>query len=73
MQIKVEVNGLVYDSQDKACKCILTESQGKVYAFLQVLDGSFKKQYWGEYSHAKPEASVRSILLNGGKWPSLPH
>jgi len=37
MQIKVEVNGLVYDS------------------------------------HAKPEASVRAILLNGGKWPNLPH
>lgn len=73
MQIRVEVNGLVYDSGDKACKCILTASQGKIYAFLQVLDGSVKKQYWGEYSHAKPEASIMAIMEHGGKWPNLSH
>ena len=34
MQIKIEINGLTYDSGHKACKCILADSQGKLYAFL---------------------------------------
>lgn len=72
MQIKVEVNGLIYDSGNKACKCILADSQGKLYAFLQALDGSIKKRYWGEYSHDAPEASIRAIMERGGKWPKLP-
>lgn len=39
MKIKVEVNGLVYDSSNPKCKCILSNSQRKLYAFLLVLDG----------------------------------
>ncbi|MEB0982848.1 hypothetical protein [Citrobacter portucalensis] len=72
MQIKVEVNGLIYDSGNKACKCILADSQGKLFAFIQVLDGSLKKRYWGEYSHDYAEASIRAIMEHGGKWPVLP-
>lgn len=33
MKIKVEVNGLVYDSSNPKCKCILSNSQRKLYAF----------------------------------------
>lgn len=50
MKIKVEVNGLVYDSSNPKCKCILSDSQRKLFAFLQVLDGDMTKRYWGEYA-----------------------
>lgn len=72
MKIKVAVNGLIYDSGNIACKCIFADSQGKLFAFLQVLDGSIKKRYWGEYSHDAAEASIRAIMEYGGKWPHLP-
>ncbi|EBG2148367.1 hypothetical protein FIP36_16615 [Salmonella enterica] len=68
----VQVNGLVYDSSNNACKCILSDSQNKIYAFIQVLDGSVTKRYWGEYSHDNPEHSIEEIMKWGGKWPSLP-
>lgn len=47
MQIKVEVNGLVYDSQDKACKCILTESQGRCTPFFRYWTGLSKNNTGG--------------------------
>lgn len=72
MKIRVEVNGLVYDSENTACKCILAASQGKVYAYIQVLDDAHPRRYWGEYSHEAVEASLKEIMLRGGKWPHLP-
>jgi hypothetical protein len=70
--MRVEVNGLVYDSTNKKCKCILSDSQSKLYAFVQVLDGNIVKRYWGEYSHEAPESSIEKIMECGGKWPHLP-
>lgn len=72
MIIKVEVNGLVYDSTNSACLCLLSSSQNEVFAFLQVLDGPEKKRYWGKYSHAMPAESIKKIMETGGKWPTLP-
>ncbi|ELM1533891.1 hypothetical protein Q3R63_004426 [Salmonella enterica] len=72
MKIKVEVNGLVYDSSNPKCKCILSDSQRKLYAFIEVLDGDMTKRYWGQYSHDAPEESIKEIMRWGGKWPRLP-
>ncbi|EDK1561911.1 hypothetical protein [Enterobacter hormaechei] len=72
MKIKVEVNGLVYDSSNPKCKCILSDSQRKLFAFIEVLDGDMTKRYWGEYDHDAPEESIKEIMRWGGKWPRLP-
>lgn len=72
MKIKVEVNSLVYDSSNPKCMCILADSQSKLFAFLQVLDGDMTKRYWGEYDHDTPEKSIKEIMEWGGKWPHLP-
>ncbi|MCX8956983.1 hypothetical protein EHW66_09525 [Erwinia psidii] len=73
ISIKVEINGLLYDSNNARCKCILSDSQSRLYAFIQVIDGPAIKRYWGEYSHNHPEDSIRKIMEYGGKWPVLPH
>lgn len=72
MKIRVEVNGLVYDSTDPKCQCILSDSQRRLYAFITVLDGNVTKRYWGEYSHDAPVESIKEIMSWGGKWPHLP-
>lgn len=75
--MKVNVNNLVFDERDSLCKCILTASQGRLYAFVQVADTEPKgdlripKQYWGLYSYDQPRQSIIGILESGGKWPSL--
>lgn len=71
MRIFIKVNNLVYDSENNDCKCILSDTQGKLYAFIQVLDGDKKKYYWGSYDHDSPEKSIKAIMEYGGKWPSL--
>lgn len=76
--MRIEVNTLVYDDTDDLCLCRLEKTQGKLYAFVQVIDTGvdraqrFTKRYWGEYSHSSPEVSLRRILEMGGKWPQLP-
>ncbi|ELL8499417.1 hypothetical protein RX249_004195 [Salmonella enterica] len=70
--MQVEVNGLVYDSTNPKCKCILSNSQNTLYAFIEVLDGDYTKRYWGEYDHDAPEESIKEIMQWGGKWPCLP-
>lgn len=72
MKIKVEVNGLVYDSSNPKCMCILSNSQNTLYAFIQVLDGDMTKRYWGLYDHDAQEDSIKEIMRWGGKWPDLP-
>ncbi|HHH1744445.1 TPA: hypothetical protein ACPY9J_004079 [Yersinia enterocolitica] len=76
MRIETNTN-LVFDDSLKECKCILSESQGKVYAFIQALDVGMLEaplpvRYWGAFDHDYKENSIRRILENGGKWPSLP-
>lgn len=66
MSVRVEVNGLVCDSTNPVCKCILSNSQNTLYAFIQVLDGPGKKRYWGEFSHEAPEESIKEIMRGGG-------
>ncbi|MEL6008212.1 hypothetical protein J4Z08_21035 [Citrobacter portucalensis] len=77
--MKIQVNGMIYDSEHRDCKCILNEAQGQVYAFIQCIDTgmdgnetAIPKRYWGQYAHAAPEASITRIMQNGGKWPVLP-
>ncbi|EBM7196732.1 hypothetical protein T040_22110 [Salmonella enterica subsp. enterica serovar Senftenberg] len=77
--MKITANGLVFEETNPHCKCILSEAQGELYAFVQCLDmgmdgreTAIVKRYWGRYSHDAREDSIRSILLNGGKWPKLP-
>jgi len=77
--MKIQVNGLVFDKANPKCKCLLSEAQGQVYAFVQCLDTGMDgqengiiKRYWGKYSHENEEASIRAIMQNGGKWPVLP-
>lgn len=76
--MRININNLVFDERDPLCKCILTASQGQLYAFVQAVDTGFKgdlrvpKQYWGMYSYDEPRKSIISILEHGGKWPSLP-
>lgn len=70
--------GLVYDETDPICLCLLSDSQNRVFAFIQALDTGFDGQqrhparYWGEFDHEAPEDSIHQILSNGGKWPQLP-
>ncbi|HDM8093543.1 TPA: hypothetical protein PXN44_004442 [Yersinia enterocolitica] len=75
--MRIELNNLLYDKTDSRCKCIVADSQGELYAFMQVLDIGMPekpliKRYWGRYSHNAVEQSIRDILANGGKWPTLP-
>lgn len=76
--MRIKIHNLVFDETDPLCRCILTASQGQLYAFIQAVDTGFKgdlripKQYWGMYSHDEPRQSIVGILENGGKWPSLP-
>lgn len=72
MSIRVEVNGLVYDSTEPRCQCILSSSQSKLFAFITVIDNDGTKRYWGEYSHEAPEEAIKEIMSWGGKWPHLP-
>lgn len=74
MSIKVEVNNMVFDSTNPACKLILSDSQGKLYGFVECIDASSgqAKRYWGEYSHDDARASIKRIMEWGGKWPELP-
>ena len=67
MSIYVKHNGLVYDESNKDCKCYLYSSQGLQYAFIQVLDGNFKKRYWGVYDHSLPSESIKAII-DGYHW-----
>lgn len=75
--MKVEVNQMVFDSTDPLCRCIVSRTQGKLYAFVQCIDtGSdgqqrYTKRYWGEYSYENPESMMSRILLNGGSWPEI--
>ncbi|EBH7464631.1 hypothetical protein F3H65_18420 [Klebsiella quasipneumoniae] len=71
-KIIVQVNGMVYDSSNPNCKCILSNSQNTLYAFIQVLDGDVTKRYWGLYDHDAQEDSIKEIMRWGGKWPTLP-
>lgn len=76
--MRIEMNQVLYDAQDPLCKCILSESGGQLYAFIQGIDRGMDFQdrhpvrYWGKFSHHDQEGSVRQILAYGGKWPSLP-
>ncbi|WP_253447951.1 hypothetical protein [Halomonas sp. Y3] len=76
--MRVEVNQLLYDPRDPTCFYILSESAGRLYAFVQCIDrgmdlkAHYRARYWGEYSHDDPDGSIRLILTQGGKWPGLP-
>lgn len=77
--MKILVNGLLYDESNRQCLCILNQSQGLTYAFIQCLDVGMDgretpitKRYWGQFLRDDKEASIRDIMLNGGKWPVLP-
>lgn len=75
--MRVEVNRLVYDSDNKECYLEVIQSQAMLIAFVQCLDigddGISKgvRRYWGLYSHENPEESISLILKVGGKWPKL--
>lgn len=79
--MRVEVGNMVFDDTDGQCLCILAQSEGKLFAFLQVLDlgaaharfeRSMTKRYWGEWDWDNVERSIRNIMEWGGKWPTLP-
>ena len=73
----IEVNNLRFCKADKDCKIIIADSEGELYAFIQVVDigtqGSsrYLKRYWGKYSHSKEYESIERIMCRGGKWPEL--
>lgn len=77
--MRVETDtGLVFDDTDDLCKCILSQAEGQVFAFIQAIDtghdGSkrYPARYWGAWNHDAPEDAMRRILAWGGKWPALP-
>lgn len=76
--MRVEMNQMLYDDHDPRCKLILSMSNGQLYAFVQCIDRGMDLEdqhlarYWGAFTHADPESSVREILAYGGKWPALP-
>lgn len=71
-------NNLTYHPDDPLCQCILSESCGTLYAFVQCLDTGMEGndrwpvRYWGLYSHSDARGSIRRIMEHGGKWPDLP-
>lgn len=77
MRIETDTRQL-YDDSDPLCKCILSQANGGLYAFIQAIDTGMDGKdrhavrYWGPFSHDNPEGSVRKILAYGGKWPDLP-
>ncbi|WP_075881797.1 hypothetical protein [Vreelandella massiliensis] len=76
--MRVQVNQMIYDEADDLCKCVLSQSQGKLFAFIQCIDtgmdgtARYTARYWGEFSHDAPEATIKRIMEWGGKWPQLP-
>ena len=76
--MKVMSNQMVYDDTDPLCKCILSQADGKLYAFIQCIDtgmdgqARYPARYWGTFSHDDPEGSIKRIMAYGGKWPQLP-
>lgn len=74
-------NNLLYEDFNEHCKCILTQANGYVFAFVQAIDLGTNphkpkvvrtKRYWGMWDVENPKASMERILRNGGKWPKLP-
>ncbi|AXE71583.1 hypothetical protein A191_04745 [Escherichia coli KTE233] len=77
--MKITVNGLFFEENHPQCKCILSQTQGELYAFIQCLDTGLNgqesaiiKRYRGRYSHDDRAESIKNIMSNGGKWPVLP-
>ena len=77
--MKISANGLVFEEGHPQCKCILSDAQGELFAFVQCLDTGMDgqesvmvKRYWGRYSHDDRAGSIEDIMRNGEKWPVLP-
>jgi hypothetical protein len=79
--MRVERDNLVFDDANPKCKCIVSASQGKNFAFVQALDigmehARLKKpiavRYWGEFNPNNPAGSLLIILNTGSPWPRLP-
>ena len=78
----IKTNNMLYDSTRSDCKCILAESQGQLFAFVQFVqmvdtgEGGevhpIIKRFWGFYDHKSPAHSIQLILEHGGEWPALP-
>lgn len=77
MRIETDTR-LVYDDGNEKCLCIHSQSEGRVWAFIQCIDigndgtSEHIKRYWGAFDLENPEASIERIMRNGGKWPKLP-
>lgn len=79
--MKVENNDLVYADDLEGCSFTIAQTNGKYYAFVQVLDlgakhcrfkKPMKKRYWGPWDANHPEHSMLNIIKHGGPWPDLP-
>lgn len=40
--MRIKIRNLVFDETDPLCRCILTASQGQLYASVQAVDTGFK-------------------------------
>ncbi len=72
--VRVEVNGMLYQDDHPDCLFIQSSTVSGSYAFIQAFDTStnMAKRYWGPFNIEQPEASIKAIMQNGGKWPALP-
>ena len=75
--MQVQTENLLYDDANPLCSMLVTNSQGKLYAFITCLDvgGITRKpkkcdqrKYWGAFSWDNQEAAIQEIMNYGGKW-----
>ena len=77
MRVTTDSN-FVYDDADERCLCIVSQTQGLAFAFIQCInagdsgEGTELKRYWGSFDEENPEESIAQIMRRGGKWPELP-
>lgn len=80
MEVRNEMDNLVFDDSDPRCYLEVVRCHGANVAFIQCLDIGWPdnrlsqpglKRYFGFWDPDEPEASIRQILKDGGKWPRL--
>ncbi|WP_166267442.1 hypothetical protein [Marinobacter caseinilyticus] len=81
MKVYNDERDMVFDNADPRCVVFTCHSLNHTYGFVQCLNLNWPecgasvpeiKRYWGPWDVENPEDSVRRIMAQGGKWPTLP-
>jgi hypothetical protein len=70
--MKVQMSGLIYDSENADCEYITSNTQGRWYAFVKCYDikSGAIKTYWGVKT-GSDEQAISSAMETGSRWPNI--